>query len=213
MNETRPELRRILNDADNRLRGLISHLDRILSTPTQSWTYETRKQAMKGLSVAAYGIMEQLGFWMEQNVWIRGIVEIRGVVESVRTNAWHASLSESRIWGRTYLRQDLDKLIKLFGDGCECEMDMGSVDSSQAAQAIKYQFKERNEKPPEYLSVAEVANLLGVSRALVTRHFEHYPGVIDLSEKKDRRSRIRRYRTLRIPRGVLNRFIHERRVR
>src|SRR4051794_35057748 len=124
MNETRPEVRRILNEADTTLRAFISHLDRVLSTPTQSWTVETRKQAMKGLSSAACDAMNRFGIWMEQNVWIRGIVEIHGRLDSVRTNAWQATIGESRVWGRTYLRQDFERLVQLFGEGCECEMEI-----------------------------------------------------------------------------------------
>ena len=62
----------------------------------------------------------------------------------------------------------------------------------------------------EYLTPAEVADILKVSLNTVIRRFENVPGVVDLgSEEKMHR---RRYRTLRIPRSVLNRFIAENRV-
>jgi Helix-turn-helix domain len=62
----------------------------------------------------------------------------------------------------------------------------------------------------EYLTPAEVAEILKVSLNTVIRRFENVPGVIDLgsTEKMHRR----RYRTLRIPRSVLNRFVAENRV-
>ena len=62
----------------------------------------------------------------------------------------------------------------------------------------------------EYLTPAEVAEILKVSLNTVIRRFENVAGVIDLgSEEKMHK---RRYRTLRIPRSVLNRFIAENRV-
>jgi Helix-turn-helix domain len=62
----------------------------------------------------------------------------------------------------------------------------------------------------EYLTPAEVAEILKVSLNTVIRRFENVPGVIDLGSTENMHKR--RYRTLRIPRSVLNRFVAENRV-
>jgi predicted transcriptional regulator of viral defense system len=62
----------------------------------------------------------------------------------------------------------------------------------------------------EYLTVDEVAKMLKVSRDTVSRRFEKEPGVIDLGTPE--RLHKRRYRVLRIPAAVLNRFLHKKRV-
>ena len=62
----------------------------------------------------------------------------------------------------------------------------------------------------EYLTPAEVAEILKVSLNTVIRRFEKVPGVIDLGGEE--RMHKRRYRTLRIPRSVLTRFIAENQV-
>ena len=56
----------------------------------------------------------------------------------------------------------------------------------------------------------EVAEILKVSTDTVLRKFTTMPGVIDLGSPEDRSKR--QYRTLRIPREVLERFIFESRV-
>lgn len=62
----------------------------------------------------------------------------------------------------------------------------------------------------EYLTVAEVADMLDVSEDTVRRMFASEPGVINLGHEQEPGSR--RYRILRIPRRVLNRVINERAV-
>jgi hypothetical protein len=62
----------------------------------------------------------------------------------------------------------------------------------------------------EYLTSAEVAAVLKVSRDSVIRWFEKRAGVIDLGSGEGRFKR--RYRVLRIPREVLESFIVESRV-
>lgn len=56
----------------------------------------------------------------------------------------------------------------------------------------------------ELLTAAQVARILQVCPATVIRLFSDYPGVTDLGTKK--------YRSLRIPRAALNRFLAEHRV-
>lgn len=63
---------------------------------------------------------------------------------------------------------------------------------------------------PELLTVAEIAETLKVSKDTVTRLFEDRPGVIDLGSEETRFSR--RYRVLRIPREVFQKFLIERTV-
>ena len=59
----------------------------------------------------------------------------------------------------------------------------------------------------QFYTPADVASILKVSTDTVLRKFSDYPGVIDLGTP-ERKSK-RRYRTLRIPREVLERFIVE----
>jgi hypothetical protein len=62
---------------------------------------------------------------------------------------------------------------------------------------------------------AEVAALLKVSEDTVVRRFGDLPGVIDLGSPElvgRRTGRKRRYRVLRIPRAVLDRFLQDHRI-
>lgn len=61
----------------------------------------------------------------------------------------------------------------------------------------------------DYLTIAEVADMLNISRDTVRRMFESEPGVINVGP---RRRTGRRYRLLRIPRSVLNRVVAARQV-
>lgn len=67
----------------------------------------------------------------------------------------------------------------------------------------------------ELLTPNEVATLLKVSEDTVLRRFADLPGCIDLGSPEVTRGpgRKRRYRVLRIPRAVLNRFLLENQVR
>jgi excisionase family DNA binding protein len=62
----------------------------------------------------------------------------------------------------------------------------------------------------QLLTVAEVAEMLDVSKDTVRRMFAAEVGVINLRRKQDHGDR--RYRILRIPRKVLDRVISERSV-
>jgi Helix-turn-helix domain len=62
----------------------------------------------------------------------------------------------------------------------------------------------------EFLTVAEVAEILDVSPDTVRRMFGQEPGVVNLG--RDGAIGARRYRILRIPRAVLNRVIDRRAV-
>lgn len=62
----------------------------------------------------------------------------------------------------------------------------------------------------EYLTPAEVAKTLKLSTDSVIRRFENRPGVLVLGREESRFKR--KYRTLRIPREALEKFIVETRV-
>jgi hypothetical protein len=62
----------------------------------------------------------------------------------------------------------------------------------------------------ELLTVREVADILKISPDSVTRKLQNYPGVIDLGQPETRYGK--RYRVLRIPRPVLEKFLFESRV-
>jgi hypothetical protein len=63
----------------------------------------------------------------------------------------------------------------------------------------------------ECFTVDEIAKLLKISADSVTPHFENESGVIDLGWPETRHNR--RYRVLRIPAAVLNRFRYKKQVR
>jgi len=60
---------------------------------------------------------------------------------------------------------------------------------------------------PDFLTPADVARLLQVSEDTVYRRMGSLPGVINLGTEGDLRKR--RYRVLRIPRPVLEKFLVE----
>jgi hypothetical protein len=62
----------------------------------------------------------------------------------------------------------------------------------------------------EFLTPAEAAAILKCSPETIIRRFERLPGVIDLGSPEGRFKR--RYRVLRIPRNVFQRFLAENRV-
>jgi excisionase family DNA binding protein len=61
-------------------------------------------------------------------------------------------------------------------------------------------------------TVAEVAEMLGVSTDTVRRLFADEPGVIDFGRHQSMRDK-RRYRLLRIPQSVLDRVVNGKRVK
>lgn len=63
----------------------------------------------------------------------------------------------------------------------------------------------------EFLTISEVAQILKVSNNAVRIWFADFPGVVDCSPPQ--RPRRRFYRTLRIPRSSLQRFIEEHEAR
>ena len=64
----------------------------------------------------------------------------------------------------------------------------------------------------QFRTVAEVAEMLGLSKDTVRRLFADEPGVIDLGRHEPSRGR-RRYRVLRIPSAVVARFLERRSVK
>jgi hypothetical protein len=64
----------------------------------------------------------------------------------------------------------------------------------------------------QFRRVAEVAEMLGVSKDTVRRLFSNEPGVIDLGPRQAARGK-RRYRVLRIPSAVVARFLERRSVK
>lgn len=63
----------------------------------------------------------------------------------------------------------------------------------------------------QFFTVSEVAEKLKVSNETVSRWFENRRGVIVLGSAQESRFK-RKYRTIRIPESVLNRFVSERAV-
>ena len=65
---------------------------------------------------------------------------------------------------------------------------------------------------PEFLTPQQVADKLQVSTDTAIRLFTDVKGVIDIGSPEDTRKHKRRYRVLRIPTAVWNRWCHERGV-
>lgn len=79
------------------------------------------------------------------------------------------------------------------------------------ADAFAFSGENRNMKK-QFRTVAEVAEMLGVSRDTVRRLFADEPGVIDLGRREATRDK-RRYRLLRIPSAIVARFLENRSVK
>ena len=62
--------------------------------------------------------------------------------------------------------------------------------------------------PSEFLTIAEVASRLNISRQTASRRFAGLPGVIDVGNPQTRAGR--RYRVLRVPATLVRRFVRER---
>ena len=83
----------------------------------------------------------------------------------------------------------------------------------QRATADVFAFLGKNRNMNEqFKTVAEVAEMLGVSKDTVRRLFADEPGVIDLGRHEATRGK-RRYRVLRIPSAVVARFLERRSVK
>jgi DNA-binding transcriptional MerR regulator len=74
---------------------------------------------------------------------------------------------------------------------------------------MNWQNRSMNE---QFRTVAEVAEILGVSKDTVRRLFADEPGVIDLGRREANRGK-RRYRVLRIPNAVVARLLESRSVK
>ena len=66
--------------------------------------------------------------------------------------------------------------------------------------------------PPVYLTVNETAELLHISRYTVVRRFAHEPGVVNHGTSETTKH-ARKYRELRIPQSVINRYLNRHTVK
>src|SRR5271167_2882785 len=86
---------------------------------------------------------------------------------------------------------------------------LGNCASAQYAPQFYWENRNMNE---QFKTVAEVAEMLGVSKDTVRRLFANEPGVIDLGKREATRGK-RQYRVLRIPSAVVARFLERRSVK
>ena len=86
---------------------------------------------------------------------------------------------------------------------------LGNCALAQYVARFDWQNRNMNE---QFRTVAEVAEMLGVSKDTVRRLFANEPGVIDLGRREATRGK-RRYRVLRIPSNVINRVLNNRSVK
>jgi hypothetical protein len=76
--------------------------------------------------------------------------------------------------------------------------------------ARKQTLNIHSQAASEFLTVAEIASFLKLSRDAVRERFERLPGVIDVGSPETNRKR--KYSVLRIPRAVLDRYLLSARV-
>lgn len=88
--------------------------------------------------------------------------------------------------------------------GSTCNVSLKSARVAAAGRISSMDEKLR--------TVAEVAEMLGVSTDTVRRLFADEPGVIDFGRHQAMRDK-RRYRLLRIPQSVLDRVVNGKRVK
>ena len=215
MNETPQAIRGILNSADATLGGVITEVEGIVGTPTQEWTFLTRKLAMERLAQTADQALVCFDEWIQKGILIKSTLEIVRCLDSIKTMARYAAVGDSRCWGRTSLKQDATRLKDLLGDGCETgppELHRKDQRKDQPRQSLMAEKSNPSNNSVEYLSIYEVAAILNVSPSTVRRHFADRSGVIDLGRRQGPK-RQRPYRFLRIPRVVLNRFLCDHRIR
>ena len=86
---------------------------------------------------------------------------------------------------------------------------LGNCALAQYVARFDWQNRNMNE---QFRTVAEVAEMLGVSKDTVRRLFADEPGVIDLGKREATRGK-RHYRVLRIPSAVVARFLERRSVK
>src|SRR4051794_11679318 len=137
MNESRPDLRKILQSANLLLRDVIADLDLALNTPTQEWTINSRQRTMEALSLKAGNAAEIFGNWIQQNVPIKNIAKICGCLDSIRDQAHQTQFAKSRTCGRAHLRPDLPILIDLLGEGCELEPDVPAYELPESLDVVQ----------------------------------------------------------------------------
>lgn len=206
------EIGEVLKSADLLLEAVIAEGTKVYSTPPRDWTFFTRRCAMQSLNENAE---VQFVSWMSGGVKIREIVKIIDTLKSLKESALHATWGESRVWGRSFIKNDTARLKDLLGGGCKIES------ASDSNPVLRIRSSKFALMPPEradgfssqLLTPNDVAAILNVSRNTVIRHFREYPGVIDLSSHcRPAKRGQRAYRTIRIPRYVLERFLHKHRI-
>jgi hypothetical protein len=117
-----------------------------------------------------------------------------------RLNVRFGALRRCILTGRiSTMAEDLQALRKTLGN---CAL-------AQYVARFDWQNRNMNE---QFRTVAEVAEMLGVSKDTVRRLFANEPGVIDLGRREATRGK-RRYRVLRIPSNVINRVLNNRSVK
>lgn len=102
---------------------------------------------------------------------------------------------------KTHIKESVDEFLRIWNVQPSVTLPAKSSNPVRRRRSIV------SRPSAEYLSASEVARVLGVSRDFVIRHFEGLPGVINLGHEETRNKR--RYRVLRIPPSVLNRFLKE----
>jgi hypothetical protein len=214
MNETPRALTNILNSADVILRNVIVQVKVIVSTPTREWSGLARKRSMEELARTAHDAVLVLDGWMQKDLWIKNIGKFVGCLESIRLTARAASFGQSRCSGRASLKQDVNHMKELLGDGTEFEDETWErqVRAPQITTALPPVKKEGsfmvNPKERPY-SISELAVLHNLSRQTVVRLYENEPDVLILEASRLHQEQLgRRYRTIRVPQHVYRRVKH-----
>ncbi|HWO27675.1 MAG TPA: hypothetical protein VNO32_02645, partial [Candidatus Acidoferrum sp.] len=108
-----------------------------INTPTREWTWPARKRSMGNLVRTADQALVCLDEWIQKDIGIKHVFEFVRYVASIKSTAKLSTLVESRCWGRTPLKQDLQSLKILFGDGCELEAESAEFERESNGLAFK----------------------------------------------------------------------------
>lgn len=204
----------ILGAANALVLEIIVEMERILGTPTKEWTIDERKTTMQALMVKAANASATLRTWIDQNISLKNMGKIGGSMDSIELHARLTSTSNSRNWGNATLKDDLQKLVEAFGNGCEYELPtlrLGKMQLSLADQAQQSQTKSLIVDPKDQpYTIADLMMLHNLSRRTVIRLYEDEPGVqiLQSSPEEQRKTGKRRHRTIRVPHRVYLRVKH-----
>ncbi len=205
MNDGAIGLRTVLRFADGLLKEVVIAAEKIMSTPSRDSSAYPRQKAMEALASTVEQTKSEFEQLMIDRVPIKDLHKIVNSLKAMQTSARIASQSKGGEAWRSLIANDMAVLKELVGSGCRLE-------SHESERITPLRKTEPFNEGSEYYTPRQVADLLQVHPQTIARHFAKYPGVVDLAVGTQKRGK-RPYRTLRIPRGVLFRYLHEHKLK